>query len=431
MLWFATLTMAFSQEPETKTLTVDLAVRLALDNNPLMDQVSSNEEAASQAAKATTAAMLPRASADYGFVALKDAPFLRTNGMEIPMAHQDQYNWGVSIIQPLFTGFALTSQRDMARLEVGIKKLEKEQAVLDLVRQVKGACYNLLLTDKLFLVAQDEVAALEAHVQDAKMFYRHELIPKNDFLESQVALAEALQAKERADAGTDKAAHHLNRLLNRTLTIPVEIEDILTVPELDLEVEKLQATALANRPVLRSVRLALEQLGFAKKLAESAWYPQVAVAGRYEQNGDSLLADSNDYSNDHNSSVAVTAQWNFWDWGETRAKSAEARHHARALEANIESLRTGVSQEVHAAILDCQVAWKNVETARIAVEQAQENWRITKAQYQKQVVTSTQVLDARTYLTRADTNYYLALYGYMDARAQLKRATGSRDMLQG
>ncbi|MCD4778353.1 MAG: hypothetical protein K8R12_05220 [Desulfobacterales bacterium] len=40
------------------------------------------------------------------------------------------------------------------------------------------------------------------------------------------------------------------------------------------------------------------------------------------------------------------------------------------------------------------------------------------------MTTSTEVLDARTFLTRAETNYYSALYGYMISLAELERAVG-------
>jgi len=38
--------------------------------------------------------------------------------------------------------------------------------------------------------------------------------------------------------------------------------------------------------------------------------------------------------------------------------------------------------------------------------------------------TLTDVLDARTFLSQTDTNYYQALYGYLTALAALDRATG-------
>lgn len=44
----------------------------------------------------------------------------------------------------------------------------------------------------------------------------------------------------------------------------------------------------------------------------------------------------------------------------------------------------------------------------------------------------TEVLDAGTFLTRAETNYYGALYGYMISLAELERAVGrGKDAVYG
>ncbi len=83
-----------------------------------------------------------------------------------------------------------------------------------------------------------------------------------------------------------------------------------------------------------------------------------------------------------------------------------------------------IRQEVRNTGLDCEVAKKNIATASKALDQAQENWRITNVQYQQQVATSTDVLDARTFLTQADTNYYNSVYGYLSAVAELNRVVG-------
>jgi outer membrane protein TolC len=71
-----------------------------------------------------------------------------------------------------------------------------------------------------------------------------------------------------------------------------------------------------------------------------------------------------------------------------------------------------------------QVSQANLQTARVAVEQAMENQRMTLAQYQQQVVVFSEVLDAQVYLTQAQANYYQALYGCQLAWADLERAVG-------
>ena len=79
------------------------------------------------------------------------------------------------------------------------------------------------------------------------------------------------------------------------------------------------------------------------------------------------------------------------------------------------------------AWLDLSVADENIHTAEESLAQARENFRITDLQYKESVATSTDVLDARTALTRSETNYYGALYGLLTAAADLDRAIGRDD----
>jgi outer membrane protein TolC len=60
----------------------------------------------------------------------------------------------------------------------------------------------------------------------------------------------------------------------------------------------------------------------------------------------------------------------------------------------------------------------------MALDQAKENYRMTNLQYQHQLATTTNVLDARAFLSQAMTNYYGALYGYLIAEAELERVAG-------
>ena len=67
---------------------------------------------------------------------------------------------------------------------------------------------------------------------------------------------------------------------------------------------------------------------------------------------------------------------------------------------------------------------QNIETARQALEQAREHWRVTDSLYRQQMTTSTEVLDARTYLNRAENAYNESRYSHGTAMAQLQWAMG-------
>jgi outer membrane protein TolC len=411
-------------EPDSSRLTVDDAVVEAIHNSLMIREAAQNMGAAEASVQSARADMLPKISAGYGYTALKEAPVMKTAAGEMQVAHQRQYNWAVTLVQPLFAGFALRSQYEISGLDRIARDLEKQQAILDLTRQVRSACYHLLLAQQLLKVSDSEVATLTAHKHDTELFYNQGLIPPNDQLKAEVALSNSLQENERVRAEVKKAKIHINRLLNRHLDTDLEIFDATPAGPASFSLDALSQSALQGRPIMQLLGTSLEQLGLAAKVARSAWYPRVSLVGSYGRVGDSPAAAENDYGNSDESYVGLQVQWDLWQSGKTRAEVSRTRWRIKALESRLASIEAQVLEEVRSALFDCQVAHKNIATAQKTLEQARENWRITDMQYGQQIATSTDILDARAFLTQADTNYFSAVYGYLDALAGLDRAIG-------
>ena len=129
-------------------------------------------------------------------------------------------------------------------------------------------------------------------------------------------------------------------------------------------------------------------------------------------------------ANSHNAAVGVKVGWNLFEGGKTYATIKEWRYKRRALEDRRQDVLRQIYVQIQDAHEQLQVSRANMETARVAIDQARENERITLAQYQQQVVIFSEVLDAQVYLTQAQVNYFQALYGCQLAWAELERAVG-------
>ncbi|HPQ43192.1 MAG TPA: TolC family protein [Syntrophales bacterium] len=413
-------------EATDTVLTLERAIEVAVANNYRIKEATEYQNSSRQEYKSARADFLPKTSATYSYIGIKEKPFSKMGPITVQTADRNQFHWDISLIQPLFTGFALSSKYDMTKLRSAIRDEEKRQAVLDVARNVKYAYFNLLLSKKMVSVADDEVAALTAQQNDAQKFFDQGLIPRNDLLRSQVALANALQSLEKAMSDERLALSRLNILLVREIDHPTVISDIETLPDHSYELSALIAESMQQRPVLQITRLGIETLEKSVALARSAYYPTISLVGRYEENGDNLATSNNDFNNRHNASVLIEAQWTFFEWGKTKADVAKAGHDQSALINRLKEIEDNVKLEIKQALLALRVARTNIETAQKALEQAQENWRITQLQYLQQMVTSSDVLDARSYLTQADSNYYRARYGCLMSLAELDRAVGRK-----
>lgn len=419
---------------ESLKLSLSQAIEMALNNNSLIKEALENEQGSLETKRSALAGFLPKASLNYSFTGLSETPFMYveqptatgSKTIKKDIGSDSAYHWDLTLIQPLFTGFALSTGYKMAELGIENQKLAKEIIYLEIAWKVKQAFFNVLLSQKVALVTEASVKNLKAHEKDAANFYNEGMIPYNDLLRSKVALADVIQKMEKAKSNVKIAHAILNTLLELDLNKNLEIEDPDNIPPIPDSLDKIVEGALANRPELFMLRLALKHLDFQIKLAKSSDYPTIAMIGRYEQNGDDLLATNNDFRNQYNSSLTLQASWTFFSGGKTRANTAKFRSDQRALKEKLKGLEKGIKLETQNAYINLKVAEKNIRTAKNALTQAGENWRITNLQYQQQIVSSTEVLDARTFLSQAKTNYYSARYGYMISMAELERAMGKK-----
>jgi outer membrane protein TolC len=345
---------------------------------------------------------------------------------KFPLSDKERVVWDFTLTQPIFTGFALISKKKIAELGVDVARYEKEVVNLELARQVRLAYFNVLLSKRGVEIAEDEVKQLEAHVKDAERFYEQGVVAHNDVLKSKVALASARQKKEKAEADLRIAIATLNILLTRDPNESTAVEDLEPETKEPQEISSLWEVALKQRPEILLLKTSLEQAGLAVRIARSSYYPQVFLVAQYERVGDDFSASNNDYGNDHNSSITLMAKWNLFEWGKTQNEVRKALHAKAGLEERLKGLTDSILLEVKQAYESLKVSQANIETARAARLQARENFRITDLQYKEGVTTSTEVLDARAYLTQAENNYFRALYGYKMAEADLLKALGEK-----
>jgi outer membrane protein len=416
-----------TKAPPAEPVTLNGAVAYGLEHNRTLQAAGQEIQAADQGVRQAKADFLPKVDAGFSSTHLEDAPFARLDNMKFQTSHSDLNRWETLVTQPLFTGHALTAQYRSAKLQRDQATHHRETTRLDLIRNIQRAFLQALLAEKLLQVQGDTIRRLEAHRHDAQAYYQQGLTPRNDVLKADVSLADAHQKEQSATKQVRVLRSQLNQLLGLDLPIHLELAEWDQGPDPhqpEPDLAELYSRAEAQRPELLALQTAILQTEEGKRLAASRLYPQAALFGSYYREGKDFLATENDFTNENNAAVGVKVGWNWFDGGKTYAAIKEWRYRRRALEDRRQDAVRQIYVEVQDAHEQLRVSKTNLETARLAIEQARENDRITLIQYQQQIVLFSEVLDAQVYLTQAQVNYYQALYGCQLAWADLERAVG-------
>jgi outer membrane protein TolC len=439
MLWTAFFSFLFIfYSGWAHGITLEESIDIALKNSVVVDVAKAGLKGAQAQKREAMTGFLPKLSTTYSYTHLNEPPNMTipaippiiTSPQKMDIGVRDNYNWSVDAKQPLYAGGAIIANYDINRFGEEAAKLEEHIAVQDIIRDVKEAYYSILKAQKLLEVAKQSVERLNAHVDMARSFYEVGIIPLNDVLYSEVELANGQRELIRAENGVERIKSRFNVILRRDINTPVEVEDILAYRAFDRSLESCLGEAMAKRMEIRIQELRLEQAKAFMRVMASEYYPAVNLVGSYGRYGEDTSLNGSSYKDSESWSVMAVANWNFWEWGRTKNRVEFGRQRERQAKDLLIGMQDRVTLELKDAYLSLREAEKQVDVAKRAIAQAEENYRITEERYREQVSTSTDVLDALTLLTRAKSDYTNALGDYHINYTRLERAMGLMDTVE-
>jgi outer membrane protein TolC len=409
-----------AQEP-VEFFTLKQTIESAIKAN--LGLKSSKEETAAALAvkKARRTQFFPTLSASYGYNRF-DAETISSGFTAVP---KEEYRFVTSFSQPVFTGFSLLRQYDIAKLGLDRAQVKEKLVRQDIILDAKNAYFQLLQNQKLHDIAQKTVVQIRAQKEVADNFYQVGMTPLNDLLQAQVELANAKQELIVAKNNLDNAESNFNTLLRRPINTPVALKDILDYSPFEETLEYCLSEAEKNRFEVKIADMEIEIAQKELDLTKKDYFPSIDLKGNYFKYGTQWDVDGGEGIYDPSGwNIEAVAKWNFWEWGRTTYGVKEK--HSRFSQAQLkkQEILDNIHLEVKNAYLRTQEAERAIKTVETAIEQAKENFRINQERYKEQISTQTDVLIAQTLLSRTMTNYYNALYAFKISKATLYRPIG-------
>jgi outer membrane protein TolC len=416
---------AFAAAPSSRAETLAEAWALADAQDNGLAAVRSQAEAAELDAAAARAQRWPALAVGGSYTRLDDSPAFDFGFAGLPIAPPELFGgddfWmgAATVTVPLYTGGRISSSIAAAEARGRGAGAQVEGAAEDLKLAVADAYVGVLRARKALEVAESNVKTLEALVSDISAMFERELVPKNDLLAVQVALADAQQGRLRAANAAEIALAAYNRRLGEPLARPADPDESLPIPEgLPGEPAELMRLALEKRSELKVLDEQAAAYGQLAKTERSRVLPQLSVTGAYNYLENTFL-DDEDFA-----SVGVGVQWALFDGGQSRKRAASLDRSKRATEQQRADVQSLIELQVRQAWLDVEETGQRVRVTADAVGQAEENLRIARERYGAGLGTQTQLLEAESLRVRALTNRDNAVLDAGLSRLRLARAVG-------
>jgi outer membrane protein len=408
-------------------MTLQESIDIALKQSLLIHSAREGVAGAQAQEREAFTGFLPKLSTSYGYNRLNEDPTMTVPTLgTFGTGTRDNYTWATEVRQPLFAGGGIVANWRAGKLGAEIARTDEQAAVNDLVLDVKTTYFSVLKAQRIAGAARQAVELLQAHRNMAKDFFDVGMVPRNDVLRAEVELANGTYNLTKAENVLEMAKANFNTILRRDVNEPVALEDIPDLRPFDGSIENMRKQALENRPELRSYAMKTEQADRYVDAARSEFFPTISAVGHYERFGDTPGVSGSPYQDAESWYVGGMLSWNFWEWGRTKYRVDSVKSRRNQVQDALEGMKDRVTLEVKNAWLQLDEARKQVAVTKKAIEQAEENFRMSQERYREQVGTATEVLDAQTLLTRSRSDHAGALADYHIGLARLERAMGRR-----
>lgn len=397
-------------------LTLDESIRLALANNPAIKVAEADKEKAAWIVKEAESGKAPTLSLGHTSGRAHSAATTKT-----PAATGNSFTNKVSLSLPLYTGGKVESAVEQAKLgndsaALGVEKT-KQQIRLD----ATSAYYNVLQASNMVKLNQESVDRLNAHLKNVQAQYQVGTVAKTDVLRSEVEVANAEQNLIKAQNSDDLAIASLNNVVGMPLDTQIRVKDQLKYEQVSLTLEGAIKQAMVNRPDLAQAELSVAAAAEGVNGAKAGYRPTIGLSASEGWSDTSFPGtDNNTWS------VGVSANWNIFDSGLTNSKVKQSHANLEKARQQEQQVKDSVQLEVRQAYLNLKEAEKRIATSQVAVNKAEEDYKIAQVRYTSGVGTNLDVIDSQVALTQAKTNYVQSLYDYNTSRAKLEKAIGAK-----
>ena len=433
----AALSLALCQSAfagETVELNLDDAMQRAFQTNPTvsiaqyeLDSARASYNAARQSRGVSITASHQSGRSGYGDdqyskpgYGFDDAGNVqwfnsRNQGKDIKNSHSNT----LTAKLPIFTGGNLSGQIKMAKANYQYNEVGVQRTYNEMRSTVTNGYFNMLQADNMQKLSAESVTRLEDHLKNVQAQYDVGVVAKVDVLRSQVELANAKQTLIQAENSYQVAEANMNKIVGLPMDTDLKLDNLLVYNAYDKNMDECLAYAAEHRPELMQAKYGVDSAKGALMVARSGHMPQVSASATQALGSDYWLGD-----NRTKWYAGINVKMNVFDTGVTLSKIHGAEADLKKAQETYRDTVDSVNLDVRSNYLGLREAEKRISTTKLAVEQADEDYRIAQLRYMSGVGTNTDVLDAQVALTQAKTNYTQALYDYNTSKTALETSIG-------
>jgi outer membrane protein len=419
-LWAAARLGAQQPPPATLAVTLDEAVRRALEVQPAVIQARGDQRNAGANERAALGAFLPTVTAGASSNNASANRYNSATGQIVTVPTSTTYSGALGVSLDLFDGFRRLAARSAAAATARAADAGFVNQRYQVTVTTQQLFFTALANEELVGVAQAQLDRAREERQISVSKFQVGAATRSDTLTSAVDFGNAQLALLQAQANLATAQANLGRQIG--VDQPVRAVPDTALPPLP-DTTGLRAAALAAAPQVQQADAAARAARAEVTVARAQYWPTLSASYSNGYTGfDAPWTSTQSYVN--NWTLRFSLNWTLFNGFSREAQdvaAAVARDVAEARAADTRRQVNAQLTEQFAALLTAN-AQVGIATANVAA--AEEAVRVQQERYRLGAGTLLDLLTAQANLTQAQVNEVQARYNYRVARAQLEALVG-------
>lgn len=423
-------TAAADPTPDTQVISLDDAIKLALEHQPTLRQSRAAVEQA--LGRVDSARVITRPTVSLSASATVGSTWWATTcavggGMcggfldpTVTTGLGASASWRITDFgQTAANIHAAEASAEATRATLGGATLDARQAV-------EAAYLEAVARARLVTVAEATVKSEEVHLDQAKRFVAAQAKDPIEVAQAQARLANAKSALAQAQSSQATITASLRAAIGwLDGTRPIAVDPTWPEPPGDLpsELPALVDTARAHRPEI----VALDKSILAANATLEASYAErrpILTAQASTTWGPGRSPTHTDWDPVPNWSAGVALSWALFDGGKAKADQRIAKAGVESALAQRDALLVSLASQLEAARAQIVANRANVAASTEAVAAARTQLQLAEARYAQGLGSQIELADAQTAVTTAEGNLILAQFQLADAWVSLRRQLG-------
>lgn len=435
-------------------LTIQDAIKQALNQNPVMQQSQAAISQARGAIQEANGHLLPQLDLTVGAMASNNA--LNVFGMKLNQGNANFNDFGVQqffanagpnfgnlagasstppdelnhpgwyhnfqtslkLSIPIYNGGKIRAMRRQAEAYLQAAQSGDIAARQHLILQVVQAYAGIDAATAFVEVTREAVDAAQSYLNLSDRLYKQGVVSKSDLLHAQVNLGDIQLRHQQALDQRANANDGLRVILGMDASKPFTVDELIKIASPSGTLAEARSLALDHNPQIQALTQQIDAARSGVSAARSIYKPQFNLVAQQDWNSHNPGLKNDSYT------VGGVMSWNLLDFG---ARSGQVDRAVAGLSAAQAQQQIALNQlliQVGEVWRAARLADQRLQVKQLAIGQNDEAVRLEKLRYAQGLSTMTNLLQTQAELDKARAEFVQAQYELVLQRANLLLATG-------